>query len=102
MKMDSLLKGLEGEALSDAADFLTKELVRLKEEKKVDAFVMLAERNRRMREAEESGERQIEERRRRGADEVFKQVVLLPSTFSEHLLNSLNSSIIKYFKNCIH
>ena len=74
MKIDSLLSGLEGEVLSDAVDFLTKELDRLKEEKKVNAFVMLAERNRRVREAEESGMRQIEERRRRGADEVFKQV----------------------------
>ena len=35
---------------------------------------MLAERERRMREAEESGMRQIEERRRREEDEMFKQV----------------------------
>ena len=38
------------------------------------AFVMLAERQRRMREAEESGLRQREERRRRTEDEIFKQV----------------------------
>ena len=35
---------------------------------------MLAERERRMREAEESGRRQVEERRRREEDEMFKQV----------------------------
>ena len=35
---------------------------------------MLAERQRRMREAEESGLRQREERRRRTEDEIFKQV----------------------------
>lgn len=35
---------------------------------------MLAERKRRIREAEESGRRQLEERRRREEDEVFKQV----------------------------
>lgn len=37
---------------------------------------MLAERQRRMREAEESGRRQLEERRRREEDEIFKQVSL--------------------------
>ena len=35
---------------------------------------MLAERQRRMREAEESGLRQREERLRRTQDEIFKQV----------------------------
>ena len=37
---------------------------------------MLAERQRRIREAEESGRRQLEERRRREEDEIFKQVGL--------------------------
>ncbi|NXJ82724.1 CFA91 protein, partial [Trogon melanurus] len=54
-------------------DFLSKELVRLQEERKIHAFVMLAERQRRMREAEESGRRQLEERRRQEEDEIFKQ-----------------------------
>ena len=36
---------------------------------------MLAERHRRLREAEESGRRQLEERRRREEDEIFKQVI---------------------------
>jgi len=34
---------------------------------------MLAERQRRMREAEESGRREVEERRRQAEDEIFKQ-----------------------------
>ena len=38
---------------------------------------MLAERQRRMREAEESGLRQREERLRRTEDEIFKQVPLI-------------------------
>ncbi|NXV72121.1 CFA91 protein, partial [Atlantisia rogersi] len=54
-------------------DFLSKELLRLQEERKIHAFVMLAERQRRMREAEESGRRQVEEKRRREEDEIFKQ-----------------------------
>ena len=56
-------------------DFLNKELIRLQEERHVSAFVMLAERQRRIREAEESGERQREERMRRIEDEIFKQMM---------------------------
>lgn len=54
-------------------DFLSKELVRLQEERKIHALVMLAERQRRMREAEESGRRQLEESRREEEDEIFRQ-----------------------------
>lgn len=72
--VDEALQSLEGEAVSDMMDFLSKELIRLQEERKIHAFAMLAERQRRMREAEESGLRQVEERRRREDDEIFKQV----------------------------
>jgi hypothetical protein len=68
------LAALEGESLGDTLDFLTKELVRLQEERRIQAFSILAERQRRIREAEESGQRQLEERRRREHDEIFKQV----------------------------
>ena len=44
------------------------------EERRIHAFAMLAERQRRMREAEESGHRQVEERIRRQEDEIFRQV----------------------------
>lgn len=73
--LDDHLSELEGGALSDMFDFLSKELVRLQQERKIHAFAMLAERQRRIREAEESGRRQVEQRRRREEDEIFKQVV---------------------------
>ena len=77
--IDQVLQELEGEAVSDMLDFLSKELIRLQEERRIHAFAMLAERQRRMREAEESGLRQVEERRRREEDEIFKQVrIILP------------------------
>lgn len=71
--MESHLAREEGRALANIFDFLSKELVRLQEERKIHAFVMLAERQRRMREAEESGRRQVEERRRQEEDEIFRQ-----------------------------
>ena len=64
-----------GTNVGEMLDFLSKELIRLEDERSRHAFAMLAERQRRMREAEESGRRQIEERRRREWDEIFKQTV---------------------------
>ena len=72
--IDEQLSALEGESLGDMLDFLTKELVRLQDERRIQAYSMLAERQRHVREAEESGHRQEEERRRREHDEIFKQV----------------------------
>lgn len=64
-----------GAELEDMFDTLSKELIHLQEERRIHAFTLLAERNRRLREAEESGRRQVEERRRREEDELFRQVV---------------------------
>uniref|UniRef100_A0A671N6W5 Cilia- and flagella-associated protein 91 n=1 Tax=Sinocyclocheilus anshuiensis TaxID=1608454 RepID=A0A671N6W5_9TELE len=74
-QIESYISGLSGGVIVDMLDFLSKELLRLQEERRIHAFTLLAERNRRIREAEESGRRQIEERRRREEDEIFKQVV---------------------------
>ncbi|MEQ2213070.1 hypothetical protein XENOCAPTIV_009271 [Xenoophorus captivus] len=63
-----------GEALAQLFDTLSKELIHLQEERRIHAFTLLAERERRQREAEESGRRQVEERRRRERDEIFRQV----------------------------
>ncbi|KAI4805531.1 hypothetical protein KUCAC02_010136 [Chaenocephalus aceratus] len=64
-----------GAELEHIFDTLSKELIHLQEERRIHAFTLLAERDRRMREAEESGRRQVEERRRREEDEIFRQVV---------------------------
>ncbi|XP_073329946.1 cilia- and flagella-associated protein 91 isoform X2 [Pagrus major] len=64
-----------GAELEHLFDTLSKELIHLQEERRIHAFTLLAERERRLREAEESGRRQVEERRRREEDEIFRQVV---------------------------
>ncbi|XP_009703390.1 PREDICTED: protein MAATS1 [Cariama cristata] len=92
--MENHLAREEGRALANIFDFLSKELVRLQEERKIHAFVMLAERQRRMREAEESGRRQVEERRRQEEDEIFKQVVKVhQSTIDSYLEDIILSSM---------
>ncbi|XP_048827755.1 cilia- and flagella-associated protein 91 isoform X2 [Brienomyrus brachyistius] len=72
---EGLQAGMAAGVLADMLDFLSKELVRVQEERRIHALALLAERNRRRREAEESGRRQEEERRRREEDEIFRQVV---------------------------
>jgi hypothetical protein len=48
---------IQAEYVGKHLDFLTKELVRLREERRIAAMVRYAERTRRLREAEESGKR---------------------------------------------
>ncbi|XP_019506574.1 PREDICTED: protein MAATS1 [Hipposideros armiger] len=84
--VENHLAGLEGRVLADMFDFLSKELVRLQEERRIHAFAMLAERQRRKREAEESGRRQVEQRRLREEDQIFKEVVKVhQSTVTSYL-----------------
>ncbi|VDM02066.1 unnamed protein product [Schistocephalus solidus] len=70
-----VLTRMEAATLGEMLDFLSKELDRLIVERRLHAFAMLANRERRMREAEESGRRQKEECRRRQEDEYFRQIV---------------------------
>lgn len=49
--------------------------MRLEDERRAHAFVLLAERERYMRETAEAGKRQLERNRRREFDEMFKQIV---------------------------
>ncbi|XP_021040570.1 cilia- and flagella-associated protein 91 [Mus caroli] len=84
--VENHLGDLEGRVLADMFDFLSKELVRLQEERRIHAFAMLAERQRRMREAEESGRRQVEQRRLQQEDMIFKEVIKVhQSTVTSYL-----------------
>uniref|UniRef100_A0A3P9L1L3 Cilia- and flagella-associated protein 91 n=1 Tax=Oryzias latipes TaxID=8090 RepID=A0A3P9L1L3_ORYLA len=72
---EAVHRGVVGAEQELLFDTLSKEMVRLQEERRLHAFALLADRERRRREAEESGRRQEEERRRREEDEIFRQVV---------------------------
>ncbi len=73
-KSHEILERLESAALGNMLDFLSKELDRLIVDERLRTYARDAQRERRTREAEESGLRQVEERRRREHDEYFKQV----------------------------
>jgi hypothetical protein len=70
-----ILAGALGDVIGQTVDSLSKELVRIREERRVAALVQLAERSRRLREAEESGRRQEEEEKRAREDERMRQVM---------------------------
>ena len=75
---DDTLEAVEasiGEVVSQALDDLSKELVRLQEEQRLSVAVFAIVRERRMKEAEESGRRQHEELRRDREDEIFRQIM---------------------------
>jgi len=55
MKERTVEANIQAEAVGQQLDFYTKQLTSLREERRISAMVMLAERTRRMREAEESG-----------------------------------------------
>lgn len=74
-RLCEILDSLEGKTVCGTLDFLSKELVRLEDERRAHAFALLAERERCMREAAEAGRRQAERNRRREFDEMFKQIV---------------------------
>ena len=73
--IDGLAEALQGEFVSDTLDALSKELVRLKQERKITAIVRFAERERRKKECEEAGRRQAEEVIRGREDAMFREIM---------------------------
>lgn len=59
--LDGVTEAIQSSVISSTMDNLSKELVRLKQERKIANMVRIAEDVRRQREAEESGRRQAEQ-----------------------------------------
>jgi hypothetical protein len=72
---EGVLESVQGSVISQTLDQLSKELLRFQQEKRIDAMVKLAERDRMERQAQESGRRQAEERLRAREDDMFRQVM---------------------------
>ncbi|XP_006623172.1 cilia- and flagella-associated protein 91-like isoform X2 [Apis dorsata] len=88
-RLCEILNSLEGMTLSGMLDFLTKELIRLEDERQIHAFALLAERKRALREAAEAGKRQLEYNRRREFDEIFKQIIKINQDSVETYLEDI-------------
>ena len=87
--MDGVAEAMQSTIISQTLDSLSKELVRLKEERKIDAMVRLAENERRKREAEESGKRQAEQVLRNRQDVLFKELMSVHQGSVDSYLQSI-------------
>merc|ERR1719281_2111317 len=72
---DGVLESIQGSVISSTLDQLSKELLRFQQERRIAVMVKLAEKNRQLRQAQESGRRQAEERLREREDEMFRQIM---------------------------
>ncbi|OHT01988.1 hypothetical protein TRFO_31003 [Tritrichomonas foetus] len=85
---------VEGRVAGEMLAFLNHQLQRRLEERRIDAMMKLAERERRRREAEESGRREEELKRQAIEDEAFRRVMGTNYETAESYLESIiNSSI---------
>lgn len=92
--MDGVTEALQSSIISKTMDSLSKELVRLKQERRIAAMVRLAEDERRKREAEESGKRQAEQVLRQRQDVLYQQLMgVYQGTIDSYLQNIISNTI---------
>jgi len=97
LKERALEAGLEsvvGSVVSETLDQLSKELLRFQEERRIAAMVKLAEKDRRLRQAQESGRRQAEERLRDREDKMFRQMMNVHQTTVDSYLEEVLSQSV--------
>ena len=82
-------EAVQSSIISKTMDSLSKELVRMKQERRIDAMVRLAENERRKREAEESGRRQAEQVLRKRQDELYKELMSVHQGSVDSYLQSI-------------
>ena len=73
--IDGMTEAIQSSVISGTMDNLSKELVRLKQERKIANMVRIAEDDRRKREAEESGRRQAEQILRDREDVLYQELM---------------------------
>lgn len=92
--MEANLESVVGSVVSETLDQLSKELLRFQEERRIAAMVKLAERDRRLRQAQESGRRQAEERLRDREDRMFRQMMNVHQTTVDSYLEEVLTTTV--------
>jgi hypothetical protein len=92
--MEANLESVVGSVVSETLDQLSKELLRFQEERRIAAMVKLAERDRRLRQAQESGRRQAEERLRDREDKMFRQMMNVHQTTVDSYLEEVLTTTV--------
>lgn len=94
--LDGVSEALQSDIISKTMDNLSKELVRLKQERRIAGMVRLAEDVRRRREAEESGRRQAEQILREREDVLYQELMSVhQGSVDSYLQNIFGNTIDK-------
>jgi len=94
--LDGVSEAMQATVISATMDNLSKELVRLKQERRIAGMVRLAEDVRRKREAEESGRRQAEQILREREDVLYQELMSVhQGTVDSYLQNIFGKTIDK-------
>ncbi|CAD8140366.1 unnamed protein product [Paramecium pentaurelia] len=72
---NAALEAIQGEVIAETLDMLSKELLRIKQEKRIAQMVKSAEEDRRLREIQEAGTRQAEQILRDREDVQYNQIM---------------------------
>ena len=91
---NGVVDAIQGDNISKTLDYLSKELVRIKEEQKINAIVMMAENERRKREAEEMGRRQAENILRDRQDIMTKELQEVNQATMDSYINALFTNTV--------
>merc|ERR1719310_1619509 len=92
---EGALESAQGSVISQTLDQLSKELLRFQQERRIAAMVKLAERDRQLRQAQESGRRQAEERLREREDEMFRQIMGVHQTTVDSYLEDMITNTVE-------
>ena len=94
--IDGVTEAIQSSVISGTMDNLSKELVRLKQERKSANMVRIAEDDRRKREAEESGRRQAEQILRDREDVLYQELMSVhQGSVDSYLQNIFDKTIDK-------
>ena len=94
--LDGVSEAIQSDIISKTMDNLSKELVRLKQERRIAGMVRLAEDVRRRREAEESGRRQAEQILREREDVLYQELMSVhQGSVDSYLQNVFGNTIDK-------
>lgn len=94
-----LMEGMQGSVIAETLDGLSKELIRLKQERKISVLVRVAEAERRHRECKESGRRQAEECIRNRVEYVHEQLNTTTQACADTLVKYLMDTSVSVTAN---
>ncbi|EDW77297.2 uncharacterized protein Dwil_GK18223 [Drosophila willistoni] len=98
--LENVLNQYEGSFIGWIMQFLSEEMERLKEQRKLHFFSILAQKERWRREAAEAGLRQKENDMRMLYEEIYQQTNQVHSDVSKEYINSILSTDMSHIANC--